>query len=226
VSGKPIILCEGDGDVAFLSNLVRNRSLRSFDIRKPEEKQKGADGFFVRLDGLALEVGIDRCPFVVVVADNDVSPSDEFNRIADQVARAGWQRPTRPREEVTFQNSSLFLPPVIVLMLPWDNLPGCMESLCYISASAERPTIAAIVEQFVKDVGAESWRLPQLTKLKLRCLIASSCPGDPNTGLQYAWSAKPPGRPDNLIPLQHECFNQLAEYLATLRHGIVDAPIG
>jgi hypothetical protein len=45
-------------------------------------------------------------------------------------------------------------------------------------------------------------------KMRLRCLIASVCKTDPYTSLQHAWS-----RRERLIPLEHDCFTRVADFL-------------
>ena len=45
--------------------------------------------------------------------------------------------------------------------------------------------------------------------MKLRAMLASTCRQDPNTSLQHAWSR---GR-TTLIPLDHTCFDWIADFL-------------
>jgi Protein of unknown function (DUF3226) len=211
VSTKPILLAEGAGDEAFFRNLIKIRKLKSVDIRSPKPgAASGTTTFAERLIGLKAETGFEKCPVVLIVADNDEAPERSFRSIVDQIRRIGWEPPTKPRDI----SASPTLPHIAVLMLPWDDIPGCLETLCYTSASAQRETIAKCVERFTKCVKSSKWPIQQQSKLKMRCLIAGACDKDPNTGLQYAWSGGK--RPDDLIPLTHECFDQVAELLESL----------
>lgn len=208
MSSKPILLAEGAGDDAFFRNLIKVRKLEEFDIKPPRPgAASGTSTFAERLKGLKVETGLDDCPLVLVVADNDDSPNDSFQSVVAQIKAAGWTAPTKPREVVEVPS----LPSIAVLMLPWDDVPGCLETLCWTSAAAQRESISKCVERFAKCVKISKWAIQQQSKLKMRSLIASACEKDPNTGLQYAWSGGK--RPTDLIPLNHNSFTQVADYL-------------
>jgi hypothetical protein len=118
---------------------------------------------------------------LVIAADNDGVPSQKFKAVVDQIKDAeDYAIPTRPREVARKPP----LPAVTILMMPWDQELGNLETLCYRAAESERAETAKCVEKFVKCVGANDWEVAQLAKLRIRCLIASSCPTDPNTSLQ------------------------------------------
>jgi hypothetical protein len=212
-----IIISEGDHDDAFLENLIRVRGLKGFHFVKPSKPATyGVDGFQLRLSGLAANVAIDfaACPHLLVVADNDDAPRDQFVKVRKALRLAGWDEPKKVRETVAYGAGEG--PPASVLMLPWDDDPGCLETLCYISASAHRRKVAACVESLVACVGAGSWPIAKLSKLKMRCFLASVCEKDPNTGLQYAWPKDDKKRPTDLIPLENKCFDKIVDYLQTL----------
>jgi hypothetical protein len=103
------------------------------------------------------------------------------------------------------------MPPIHVLMLPWDNDHGCLETLCLIAAEKENPKEIACVNEFVACVKANELSVPMLAKLRMRCYISAVCKTDPNTGLRFAWS-----RPQTLIPIDDPCFNNLADYLRSV----------
>jgi hypothetical protein len=147
---------------------------------------------------------------VIVVADNDSNPAESFDLVQKQIRDAEkWGVPTKPREGVKLDE----LPPVSVLMLPWDDVPGSIDTICFAAAARKRPEVAACVEAFVRCVKAEGWDVHNASKLRLRCLLSAACKDNPNTGLPRAWSTEK-GRPGDLVPLDDECFNEIATFLA------------
>jgi hypothetical protein len=212
VATDPLLLCEGEHDEKLLANLMGVRNLPAFQIQQPGgEENYGVSGFQLRLRGLKAAPGIQDRKAIIIVADNDDAPSQAFKLVRKQVKKAGgYGVPNAPRQ---LARSKSF-PPVSVLMVPWDSDRGCVETLCYTSAAARRPELAKCVEEYIDCVGATQWPIAQLSKLRLRCLLSAACKKDPNTGLPRAWTAEK-GRPSDLIPLDHECFNQIADYLRT-----------
>jgi hypothetical protein len=214
VPSTPIILGEGQPDETFFDKLIKARNLGAFDFRPPARGASyGNTGFQKRLEGLSTETGIEQCKAVIIVADNDSDPDESFQAVVRQLQAVGnWGVPSRPRESVKAGN----LPPLSVLMLPWDGVRGSLDTLCFTAAATKRPPIATCVEAFVKCVKADGWNIEKLSKLRLRCLLSAACKDNPNTGLLYAWS-KDKGRPGDLIPLEDKCFNEIADFLASFR---------
>jgi hypothetical protein len=209
-----ILLCEGAGDHAFFRHLIRVRNIRNLQPRaRPSGIPAGNTAFEVWLTGLKPETDVQTHSGILVVADNDSDPDASFRSIQRRIRGAGdFGVPEAPRVAAP---SGRDLPPVAVLMLPWDDECGCLETLCLRAAFRRRRTLARCIRQFEECVAATDWPISQLSKLHMRCYLSAACPGDPNTGLQYAWTEER-GRPPDLIPLQYQCFNQVADYLASL----------
>jgi hypothetical protein len=211
-----LIVSEGGGDEAFFRYLVQQHRIKNYKVLERKEKDEpGGVGsyahFLRRFKGV--ETGSEKYKLIVLVADNDGNPNAKFTEVINQIKSAeDYAIPTKPREIVRKPP----LPAVVVLMMPWDNTVGNLETLCFQAANKQRPEIAKCVEKFIHCVKAGSWEVSQLAKLRLRCLIASSCPGDPNTSLQHAWGGAKK-RPTDLIPLRDRCFETLVKWLRRLR---------
>ncbi len=213
---RPIALGEGPADETFLLKLIEARKLPSFETRSLRQgvDAHGKNGFEERLRGLKLEPGIAERTAILILADNDTDPERAFVDVQNQIGNAGgYAVPVKPREIAASADE---LPAVAVLMVPWDDEPGCLETICFQASTSEWPTEAKCVDQLVNCVKAESWPIDNLSKLRMRALMSSICKNNPNTGLQYAWSSQK-GRPTNLIPLHHKCFNRIADYLNTFK---------
>jgi hypothetical protein len=198
VARKRLIVGEGQGDAAFFRQLIKVRKLADFQVFQREKKEATGDGAFeAMLRSIKTNRQYDDCSLIVVVADNDSDPAESFQKIAKQIKNAqDYAVPTKPREVAKADA----LRSVSVLMLPWDDVPGALDSVCYSVAAARRPAIAACVEQYAKCANATDWAPSPLAKLRLRCLLSASCPKDPNIGITHAWSKNK--KPKDLIPLR------------------------
>jgi len=215
VETSPIILCEGEDDEEFFNQLIKNRGLPLFDVRGPRQGDiSGKTGFKSRLVSLKTETGLETRSAVIIVRDNDIDPPKEFLDLAEQIRSAGgYGVPEGARRLTTAQQVPL--PPICVLMLPWDDQRGALETLCYKAAAEKRADIARCVEEYVRCVQSEEWSPVKLDKLRMRCLLSGACPTEPNTHLKWAWKGTR-GRPIDLIPLDHPCFDEIANFLAGL----------
>jgi hypothetical protein len=215
VPTPPIILAEGPADEQFVRELIKARNLPRCDIQKANPPEAyGQPGFAKRLEGLKLAVGLSARKAVVIIADNDDDPSASFAFVRSQISAVGdYGIPTKPREAAASTNPNL--PPLVVLMIPWDNESGCLDTICFAAADNMRPKIGKCVRKFVKCVKPKRWPVSPLSKLKMRCLLSAVCKQDPNTPLQHAWSTSR-GRPGDIIPLNDTRFDHIADFFATL----------
>ena len=213
-----LILSEGDSDEQFFKYLVKIRKIRNFRAYEREQGEpKGVGSFALLLRKFSgIQTGSEKYKLIVVAADNDGDPEAKFRDVVRQIRKAQhFAVPSRPRKIARNRPH----PAVAVLMVPWDGEEGNLETICYTAAQDERPEVAKCVSRFVKGTRratGEHWEVSQLAKLHIRCLIASSCPTDPDTSLQYAWSGLK-GRPTNLVPLTHNCFDNIVKWLKGLR---------
>ncbi len=205
-----LILCEGEGDSAFFRHLIEERRLAGFEVhspRKPLVSGGGRQRFGQLLTALKPIRGYRALTGIIVVSDNDDDPETSFGVVADQIAAAeGYARPEAPLTVIRAPEVA----PVVVMMIPWTGEKGTLESLCLESASAEYSGIAACLDEYVRCTGADHWNLTKQLKMRMRCMLSASCERDPNTSLVHAWSGEGRGR---LIPLDHGCFDRVADFL-------------
>jgi hypothetical protein len=208
-----LILSEGDGDYAFFKNLIEVRKIPNMEPRRRTGKLSGNTVFKQWLEALRPETGADQYSGILIVADNDGNPAKAFKEVRRQIQQAGeYGIPTAPALVAPAQNGR---PAVAVLMLPWTDQEGCLETLCLRAALQRRPRIARCIAAYLRCIGIARWTVSNLDKFSMRCLLSAACKRNPNTGLQYAWSAEK-GRPKDLIPLRYRCFKQVADFLASL----------
>jgi hypothetical protein len=207
MAALPIILYEGAEDHAFFSELLNAFGLSEkfvFHLNKHKQPDcAGKDGFGKILSGLIGETH----KAIIIVADNDGHPTEAFKNIQKQIGEAGFTIPQKPREKVETKN----MPPLSVLMIPWDNELGCLETLCLGAANQKYKTQLDCADGLVKCAGADGWPLSKQAKLRMRGFLSAVCKLDPNTGLRYAWCTKE--RPGDIFPMSGVAtYNQIVEY--------------
>lgn len=209
----PIILYEGAEDHAFLSELLAVLGLSKnfvFHLNKKGEPDcAGKDGFGKILVGIVS--GSVRHKQIIIVADNDGNPAEAFKNVQNQIGRAGFVIPQKPREIVETPN----LPPLTMLMIPWDNETGCLETLCLSAANTKYSKQLACADALVKCAG-EAWDVAHKSKLRMRGFLSAICKTNPNTGLRFAWK-NDNGRPGDIFPIKGvAAYNQIAQYFKNL----------
>ena len=215
-----IILSEGDGDEAFFRHLIAARGILNVEVQKrpkpdtPEERiPDGNSGFGKWLTALAPQTGIDKHAGILIATDNDSDPEASFRAIQKQIKLArGYGVPDAPGAIKASQDDK---PPVAVLVLPGDGELGCLETLCLKAALDRRRKLAKCIRGYLQCIGTADWTVSNKAKLRMRCLLAAACKKNPNTGLPFAWT-KEKGRPEDLIPLKHRCFDRVADFLVKL----------
>ena len=151
----------------------------------------------------------------MLVADNDKGAG--FENVREEIRQANLDAsaddqfgvPNAPR--VSSQQSQS-LPPISILMLPWDAQMGCLETLCLDAANVKYSNELKCAEEFIACIGASGWEVSKKSKLKLRCFLSAVCKSEPNTGLVYAWSTEN-GRPGDIFPLDTVAFKPLVDWL-------------
>jgi len=203
-----VILCEGSGDAAFLKHLIEVRQLPKFYLTYPThnapDKPGGRGGFTERLKALRLIRGFEKVTDVLVISDNDDSPKKNFQEVVKLIEAApGYSAPKAPR--VSAEGN----PRVTIFMLPADDTPGQLETLCLESCLSRWQELAGCLNAFITCSGhLAGWDQGKQEKMKMRTMIASICSSDPNTSLTHAWS-----KTEDIIPLVHDCFNDLSSFL-------------
>ncbi len=203
-----LILYEGVEDRAFLEILLAHSGLT--DSFAFSDNCRGKDAFGGILTGLVAARGIRDRKAVIIVGDNDGNPQESFQNIRSQIESAGFNVPPNPRELTNTDN----LPPISVLMLPWDDDAGCLETLLL---SAVNPAYEAQLEcanHHVDCNQANDWDIPKKAKLLMRAFLSGVCQVDPNTGLRFAWK-EGRGTPTDMFNLGSANFKGIIDYLHT-----------
>jgi hypothetical protein len=203
-----LILYEGQEDKSCLKALLEARGImQAFTFH---HECGGNTGFKKQLDGLIAGTGLEKRKAIIVIGDNDGNYTTSFNAIKSQIRDAGFNTPSNPRELVSTNG----LPPISVLMIPWDNDPGCLETLFLSAINNQYARQLACADGLIDCVHADSWDIAKRSKLRMRGFLSAVCTADPNTGLRYAFSPHR-GTPLDIFDLNHSSFNNIVTYLQT-----------
>jgi len=199
--------------VAFFRHLCEVRGIQGFQA---ERTGGGNAGFLRYFKGLPAQSGAERLKGVVVASDNDDTPDASFKLIRDQLKKAKVPAPDNPLETVKWAACDFA---VTVLMIPFVNgasQKGCLETLLLQSVTARFPAINQCADSYLDCAGVNGWaNAGSIAKMRLRSILSAAWAEDPYLGLQWAMNPT-----KDLIPLQHRCFDEIAEFLRAFPGGI------
>jgi hypothetical protein len=173
LTGSRLIICEGPIDEAFFRSLIRARGLPEFAIRngsdRSPEASGGIDSIGSLLVGIAIWDGFSNLTEILIAADNDQTPAENFEKVRSQIARAGnYPVPSAPLQRATGT------PNVTVMMIPWANERGNLETLCLGPAMGVSSVLANCVDAFAACVSVSGWPSGAKTGCYETALSASS----------------------------------------------------
>jgi hypothetical protein len=200
-----LLLGEGLGDNAFFKYLTEVRNIPSPTI----ESVDGKDKFGSFLDGLRSQRRFKSLKGILLVADNDDSPTQAYAAIKAQLNDIDFPSPTHPLEIARKKE----MPPLAVLMLPYPQVGGddrgCLETMIIPSVESAHKKHADCVDLLMECAGVSAWESKgNRDKAKLRCILSSVYEKDPNYGLRYCLRPKV-----KLIPLDHAIFDGVAHLI-------------
>lgn len=207
-----LLVCEGFGDGEFFKHLCSVRNIRGFQVEHLTSHEKGqpsgSGGFRRYLQGLPGRKGNPKA--VLIAADSDDEPDKAFDDIKKQIKKANLLPPDNPLEVKRQPTGPAIVVMMIPLHQPGQSAKGSLESLLLTSICHHLPAKALCADAYRECIGTADWPTTKADKMKLRCMIAGHWMDDPNISLGYALH---PTRA--IIPLDHACFDQTAEFLGS-----------
>jgi hypothetical protein len=195
--------------------------LGKFDVRPVRDVggTAGNTGFRTALIGAVAITNFRDIVKVALVSDGDSHYGASFKNIIKQIERANqhptvahrYGVPTRPYKVAGGK------PSVTVILLPGPTSPGALESLLWPAlcsvAACKRATDS--VEKACADLGitkgTKKWAHARQDKARVHASLALCHQKDPGITLNLLF-----GRAPKLIPLDHKCFDKLADAIKAL----------
>jgi hypothetical protein len=169
-----LLICEGPEDHLFFQKLIEVRNLPRCHI----QAAGGNTQFASAISKFELEKTsvFRQLTDIIVVADNDDNPSASFENARAEIRKAlgAGSAPRRPLQPTTRK------PRCTVLMIPWTNVEGNLESLCEDAARDADAAVGGHVDTFLALAGSDRWASPSRRgKAWLRSNLAVRCEVDP-----------------------------------------------
>jgi hypothetical protein len=229
---KWLMVVEGDADRLIFGNLLERRGIDDFQVEVPRNNPDETGGldrigkFLATLP--SSETFRAKVKAILIVADNDNAPEKQFKRVQDRIHDAnkairreffeigrGTEATEVPIPESpqtpAYGNEG---PAVVVLMLPWTDKKGALETLSLGAAYSRWGGIKDALEAYVKRTPAKDWDVTELSKMRMQCIIAATCEQDPNTPLSHLFERKKQYH----FSTKNRCFDRVANFL----HGFGD----
>ncbi len=211
---KYLVLCEGIHDAEFLRHLGKTRGLPDFQCEPcgniSGDQSNGISHLTRALNALPALDGFSSLKTITIMADNDANPSGSFSEVCRLIngtdAFGQGRRYTAPADPLVKAGTN---PAIIVMMVPWRNVPGALDCLCLTAAASAFPATASCVETFSQCAGVEGWgSRTKISKMKLHSLIAATHEKNPGLSPAWVWSEQ-----TNIVPLDNSVFDQIATFL-------------
>lgn len=209
-----LIVCEGFFDVTFLQALARARALPEFHYRF--NNRDGGRGGLTRIGAelaglVAASNFLDVIEHVLIVADCDENPADNFQEVCNQISLAGCP------EVYSIPNAPYVIagvkPTVNIALLPGPGQVGAVEGMCFEIIARQEPALTKCVEDLAQCSGATAWPASKLAKMKLEAFMASYFRDNPQISLGYAWWKLSEGP----LLLTDPAFDQIAATMESYR---------
>lgn len=210
---RRLIICEGPDDCHFLRLLINARNIPPFHVTDTALAKNATAGntlFGRRLAAVSTSRHFSNLKDIVLITDCDDDPNASFQNIRDQIQSALGFAPAAAVTRTPNPSNAFH---ISVVMIPWIDIAGCLETLCVAAAKTANEKIAAATDLFAAQVRIETWRPNSQGKMWLRANLAARYERDPFIALGNVFSDP---RSHDLIPLNHGSFNQLANYLLSI----------
>jgi hypothetical protein len=183
-----LLLCEGLADQnCFRKLLERAQDIPRFSMLDPKEHHT-VSGFEQSLTAIkGNKLAFSRLKGVLIVADSGNSPVTTFDEIRKQIVFAGgYPVPSKPMELAVRTADH---PAVAVMLLPDENTPGSLETLCVREIQERKPWVTECVEKFLNcgESSAKDLRAEKLDKARFHCLVTLTNPNEPSLPVSQAF---------------------------------------
>ncbi len=210
------LLCEGAADQNFVKALLKRRSgYPDFNFLDPKEHY-GATNFEKMLTAIqGDQKSFSRLKGVLIIADSASSPDQTIKEIRRQVNQAGKFPLYTGSNTGTLAApaAAVGTPPVYITLLPTENTPGCLETLCVRVLLEPYAWANACLEKYLgcDQIKANSWSPEKLDKARYHCLVAALHREDPSKAVSNAFRQPQGPNAKPLIDVMDPIFDDIAK---------------
>jgi hypothetical protein len=208
---KVLIICEGNLDLKVLSKVISDNKIHNCKVITTTLKNGGGiDKLGEKLNLVKLnEDFLQNVEHVLVVGDNDNVGAEA--RLKKQIQIASKSTPPGGRVTVDFLEHPPKNKTISFTLLPKNSF-GCIETILVERFFNKWPSLRSPVESFKTSMPSVSWSEPQSSKMRLECIVASTCDQMPDVAVWNHWQKKY----DYHVPIDGTDFEDLASYIKQL----------
>jgi hypothetical protein len=226
-----LIVGEGQSDRSFFDAFCRENGISGFAYAhtgmrfaspgeaEADEQDSSVAAFGKYLEALQLQAGFEKLTDIVVVADTNDRPAGNpdrtFKAVRDLIEAATYGDDKTPFVAPPAPNAIAAggVPRVHVLLVPWSDRAGGIETLCMDVAAAhagdDGKSILKCVEGFEKCIDLNGLTSEKQDKFRLQSFLSGSWKKRPTVRAEQIW-----GSPKNTwIPLTHDGFKGVRDFL-------------
>jgi hypothetical protein len=207
---KPwVLLCEGESDKRFFDGLIQARKIDpNFDVQFPDRGQQGTGGRskygqWLGTSYSTSESFLTKVKAILLVSDKDDDEAMSLQEVKQEIEKAAF--PVPPLERIVAKSNGF--PAIVILMIPMEG-QGNLETLC-LHAAHDKWDLRNELNTFVAASPASTWGISKQSKMRLQSILAATCKVQPDISFAQHWLQDTKYR----IPLNHECFNPLVDFL-------------
>jgi len=179
-----LMICEGVEDCCFFKRLIEARALPRFYVYHSGIK-RGSPGGETRFSAGLREFSVHytkqyrQLKDILIVADNDNDPPAKFKNVQTQIDEffGNGTAPAAPLVRVKKHPN----PAITIMMIPWTNINGAIETLCAHPARKADDNAAKKTLECLDSCHADKWGNDlRLAKAWLRVNLAIRSTLDPD----------------------------------------------
>ena len=214
---RRLLLCEGPDDVAFFKAFLNERKglpefrIKYSSLNAGEPGGNSKFGFFLK--GWGPKYGkkiFQEFQEILIISDNDDNPAASYSLVKQQIEEALDVKIYGKRQFSYKKQFNNFR--VKILMIPWDEDPGNLETLCFDPAKDADAAMTDKVNRFQADVKADKWHDCRSKEMWLRSYLAAKCKDNPFVCLCDVFDKH---KRLDLIPLRSKHFKKIHDELLT-----------
>jgi len=203
---KPrLLICEDETDKAFFEQLMLTEGINNIQVHFA-----GGRGQFNQALKAARTAAFKD---ILLVSDSDDNPGISFSEVCDGIRSAQYTVPARPRVIAPASGKN---PSVTVLMVPWDDEEGSVETVCLPALEGKFPQETECLNQFCVCTHTDTWRIKARSEMRVECLLACTYATEPKISLRYVLQ-----RSNCPIDLNHECFTRIRDAIRSFSSSSV-----
>lgn len=178
-----MIIGEGTADSEFLKALIAERSLTGLQVARAAQDKTH---FGRRLEAIKLVEGFGQVETIVLVRDSNGDADAAFRETVAQIRKdtTDYASPAAPLKPSA---KGAKAPRIVVLLIPWSDREGALESLLLEAIEPHHEEIAKRMADTLAVSPTRDCNVSKRAKSRMSCIVAAVCIEDPSCAVSWLW---------------------------------------